>query len=65
MSKPVIYKKKKYITFENELGKIVMFPLEKLILHDMMLSQIYKYPLTPFHIKYMKQMKMSNIKSKK
>ena len=62
MNKPIEYKKKKYIVFENELGKILMFPLDKLILHDMMLSQIYKYPLTPFHMKHMKEMKMGNIK---
>ena len=54
LKKPIIINKKEYIKIENNEKKTLIMSVMDLIEQDILFSQIYKYPLTEFHEKYLK-----------
>jgi len=55
LKKPIIINKKEYIKIENNEEKSVIMSITDFIEQDILFSQIYKYPLTEFHEKYLKK----------
>jgi len=51
----IIINKKEYIKMENNEEKSVIMSVMDFIEQDILFSQIYKYPLTEFHEKYLKK----------
>lgn len=52
---PIIINKKEYIKIESDNGKYLLMKLKKCIEQDLLLSNIYKYPLSEFHEKYIEK----------
>jgi S1-C subfamily serine protease len=46
---------KEYIKIESNNGKYLLMQLKKCIEQDILFSNIYKYPLTDFHLKYIEK----------
>jgi hypothetical protein len=62
MNKKNIHQGKEVVQFETNDKYVMVLDVEEMIMNDMMLSQLYKFPLTPFHMKKMKNMKMKDMK---
>jgi hypothetical protein len=58
LKKPLLINEKEYIKLETEDGKYVILSIEEVIKEDLLFSQIYKYPLDDFHMKYIKKFKI-------
>ena len=61
LKKPMEYKKKKYIYLENQYEVVMMLDLEEMIIEDILLSQVYKFPITPMHVEWIEKL---NLKKK-
>ena len=58
LNKPIVINNKEYIKLESENEKYVILSIEDIIKEDLLFSQIYKYPLSEFHNKYIKKLKI-------
>lgn len=65
IQKKNMHQGREVVKLETNDQYVMMLDLEEMIMNDMMLSQLYKFPLTPFHMERMKGMNMTNIKKKK
>ncbi len=45
------------IKLETDDSYVMVLNIEEMIINDILLSQLYKFPLTPFHLEKMKKMK--------
>ncbi len=61
LKKTIHYKGKEYVQFENQEKKVVMMPLTNLLANDILLSQIYQFELSPFHLEKMKNLKKKDL----
>jgi S1-C subfamily serine protease len=61
LKKPMEYKKKKYIYLENQYEVVMMLDLEEMIIEDILLSQVYKFPITGMHVEWIEKL---NLKKK-
>lgn len=55
LKSPIIINKKEYIKIENNEEKSVIMTVMEFIEQDILFSQIYKYPLSEYHEKYLKK----------
>lgn len=55
LHKMLIINGEKYVKIENDIGKIIMIPLNEILEEDLIFSKLYNYPLNGFHKKYMKK----------
>ena len=61
LNKTIHFKGKEYIQFENQEKKVIMMPLTHLIANDILLSQIYQFELSPFHLDMIKKLKKKDL----
>jgi hypothetical protein len=54
LNKFIIINNKKYIKIEEENGKSILILLKDILNEDISLSELYKYPFSNFHKKYIK-----------
>lgn len=65
IQKKNMHQGREVVKLETNDQYVMVLDVEEMIMNDMMLSQLYKFPLTPFHMERMKGMNMTNIKKKK
>ena len=53
--KPLSKNGDKYIKIENSEGKVAFLNLKDIIKEDIQFSQVYHYPLSEIHLKFMKE----------
>jgi S1-C subfamily serine protease len=56
LNKFIIINNEKYIKIEEENGKSILILLKDILKEDISLSELYKYPLSNFHKKYIKKL---------
>jgi S1-C subfamily serine protease len=61
LNKPIVIDGKEYIKIESDNGKYIILSIEDVIKEDLLFSKIYNYPLSDFHHKYMKKLKIKNV----
>lgn len=65
LKKPVIINNNEYIKFETENERSIILSIEDIISQDILFSEIYKYPLNDFHVKYTKKINVLRSHKKK
>lgn len=61
LKKTIHFKGKEYVQFENQEKKVIMMPLTNLIANDILLSQIYQFELSPFHLEMINKLKKKDL----
>lgn len=64
IQKKNMHQGREVVKLETNDSYVMMLDIEEMIMNDIMLSQLYKFPLTPFHMERMKGMNLTNIKKK-
>ena len=59
LMKPLSKNGDKYIKIENSEGKVAFLNLKDIILEDLQFSQVYRFPLSEIHVKFMKELNIN------
>jgi hypothetical protein len=62
IQKKNIHQGREVVKLETNDKYVMMLDIEEMMMNDMMLSKLYKFPLTPFHMERMKGMNLTNMK---